>query len=72
MSVLPHVAVELQEEGQECFDLMLDKTQNGHNHNNKKAPLGPHGFTKAKWVVATKSDDSYTKREAVAVQGDQQ
>ena len=33
------------------------------NHNNKSVPLGPRGFTEAKWVVALKIDNSYTKRE---------
>ena len=42
------------------------------NYNNKTPTLQAHGFTEAKWAVASKSDDSYTKREAVAVQGAQQ
>ena len=42
------------------------------NYNNKKARLGAHGFTEAKWAVASKSDDSYTKREVATVQGAQQ
>ena len=42
------------------------------NYNNNQPRLQGHGFTEAKWAVASKSDDSYTKREAVAAQGDQQ
>ena len=42
------------------------------NHNNKKPILRANGFTEAKWVVASKNDDSYIKREAASVQGVQQ
>ena len=41
------------------------------NHNNKQRNLRVDGFTKAKWRVASKSDDSYTKREVATVQGAQ-
>ena len=42
------------------------------NYNNKSPTLQPHVFTEAKWAVASKSGDSYTKREVATVQGAQQ
>ena len=42
------------------------------NHNNKRPRLRIDCFTEAKWRVAFKSDDSYTKREVATVQGAQQ
>ena len=42
------------------------------NHNNNQAVLQANGFTETKWALASKSDDSYTKREAATVQGAQQ
>ena len=48
------------------------KTKKPQNHNNKQHSLAGHGFTEAKWVVASKSEHSYTKREAASVQGAQQ
>ena len=42
------------------------------NYNNKNPSLAGHGFTEAKWAVASKSEHSYTKREAASVQGAQQ
>ena len=50
----------------------VEKNKRTQKRNNKQPTLGAYGFTEAKWAVASKSDDSYTKREAVAVQGDQQ
>ena len=48
------------------------KNKRTPNHNNKTPVLGGNGFTEAKWVVATKSDDSYAKREVATVGGAQQ
>ena len=45
---------------------------NGHQITTTKDALGRNGFTEAKWVVASKSDNSYTKREAATVQVAQQ
>ncbi len=42
------------------------------NQNNKNPSLQPNGFTEAKWAVASKSEHSYTKREAASVEGAQQ
>ena len=50
----------------------VEKNKRTRNYNNSRQVLGAHGFTEAKWAVASKSEDSYTKREAVAVQGAQQ
>ena len=45
----------------------------GHqNHNNKRPRLSANGFACAWWQWTPKSEHSYTKREAVAVQGAQQ
>ena len=46
--------------------------QVSHKITTTKGTLAPHGFTEAKWVVASKSDYSYTKREVASVQGAQQ
>ena len=51
---------------------LLKKKKKPQNHNNKGQVLSGHGFTEAKWVVASKSEHSYTKERQVAVQGDQQ
>ena len=50
----------------------VEKNKRTQNHNNKQPTLSAHGFTEAKWWVASKSNDSYTKREVVEVQGAQQ
>ena len=50
----------------------VEKNKRPRNYNNNRAILEPHGFTEAKWAVASKSDDSYTKRDAASVQGVQQ
>ena len=44
----------------------------GQQITTTKNTLQANGFTEAKWVVASKSDDSYTKREVATVQGVQQ
>ena len=46
--------------------------QDYNNNNNNQLVLRVKGFTEAKWAVASKSEDSYTKREAASVQGAQQ
>ena len=51
---------------------VLQKIKRPPNHSNKRAVLEHQGFTEAKWVVATKSEHSYTKREVATVQGAQQ
>ena len=50
----------------------VEKYKRTQNRNNKQRTLRVDGFTEAKWAVASKSDDSYTKREAATVQGVQQ
>ena len=50
----------------------VEKNKRTQNYNNNQLILRANGFTEAKWAVASKSEDSYTKREAASVQGAQQ
>ena len=50
----------------------VGKNKRTRNYNNNQHILRGYGFTEAKCELASKNDDSYTKGEAVAVQGAQQ
>ena len=47
----------------------VEKKEEATKSQQQKSNPEGHGFTEATWVVASKIDDSYTKREVATVQG---